>query len=101
MFTVIVVPASASEFPTNTDAAIETTEPRRAPVCGCGGVMARVDSHYDVWGFWDKVECTHHPYGTDLVYRRTVTVTYRYRYCGATDKSVSYQYKKECHGYGV
>lgn len=101
VFTVVAVPASATEAPTYTDTAIETIEPRRAPICGCGSVMARVDTHYGIWSVWDEVDCTHYPYGTDLEYRRTVTVTYRCGYCGATDEAVSHQYKTECHGYGV
>lgn len=101
VFTVVAVPASATEAPTYADTAIETIEPRRAPICGCGSVMARVDTHYGIWSVWDEVDCTHYPYGTDLEYRRTVTVTYRCGYCGATDEAVSYQYKTECHGYGV
>lgn len=99
VFTVVAVPASATEFPTSTDVTIETIEPRRAPICGCGGVMARVDTHYGIWGVWDQVPCEHYPYGTDLVERQTVTVTYKCGYCAATDESVSYRYRTTCHGY--
>lgn len=101
VFTVIAVPASATDLPTSTDATIETIEPRRAPICGCGTVMSRVQTQYGPWGVWTQNECVHYPYGTDIVERRRVTITYKCGYCSAIDEAVSYEYRTTCHGFFV
>lgn len=48
-----------------------------------------------------SVISSHHAYGTDLKYRRTVDTRLRCTNCGYTSyyKFSNYEYKYECHGY--
>lgn len=79
----------------------EGITPRRAPVCQlCGGSTILTREWTTDWFVQDEVECTHKPYGTDLIYQRNGLEYYKCTSCGTWQgtHSISTQ-KTECHGY--
>lgn len=100
VFTVIAVPASATALPTNSDAAVETIEPRRAPVCWCGSVYVARTTWEDEWHPNGQATCIHHRYGMDKLYIRYGTKVTACPNCGdvySTEQVSST--KRECYGF--
>lgn len=101
IFTVVAVPASASDISQNDDAAVETVESRRAPVCWCGGTIFTSYTSWSVWRVQSTAPCYHYPYGEDFLMVRQRTVTERCNSCGQGTSYQEYDYTTECHGYNA
>ena len=79
----------------------EGITPRRAPVCQlCGGSTILTREWTTDWFVQAEVECTHKPYGTDLILQRNGLEYYKCTSCGTRQGSHSISTQKtECHGY--
>ncbi|MBO5336460.1 MAG: hypothetical protein J6A94_04925 [Lachnospiraceae bacterium] len=77
-----------------------SVQPRAALCDDCG--VGQMKTTYGEWSEWStvgEIDCTHYPYGTDLIKERTRLITSICNYCGAGLQSIGKQQKSECHGY--
>lgn len=100
IFSLMMVPASACEENSSTNANEEIVSDAYYFTCDCGG---QIYTSYTSWSIWIPVEempCTHgKPFGTDLTYERSRVVTMKCNTCGRGTSTTEHDYKVECHGY--
>lgn len=100
VFTVVAVPASATEVSPGADTNVELIEPRRLPACGCGGVFVARTTWESTWHPNGQATCIHHRYGMDKLYIRYGTKVTACSNCGEVYSSEKVSTtKRECHGF--
>lgn len=71
----------------------------RAPACACGNYMSPTSS-YTQWGNDHEIECTHMPWGTDMVQSREYTKGWKCFRCGRSyTEPKKIEYRTLCKGY--
>ena len=69
-------------------------------VCSCGKGMYQVVSRSEgAWYNYREVKCNSHTYGTDIIQKRDIHITYKCNACGKGYTSTATQQKRIYHGY--